>query len=423
MSTEEELKEFQDSLNEFCDSSKVIYNNVALFKKKNLNSVLVEGADAYLANERDRMKTIENSYELFLNQVEQAQNSFQSQVQKTHEADQKEFSGLADRYSELIDDIKKKKDLFEKKTVPNEYQTAFVYSDNSKSDNLNIELICQYPGSYFYKEYISMNRNKEGNIYIDHPGKNDELIAKYMKNDKSLNEDIERMNINEKKEFLNDLNWAELPIKMEFVKKMSCNEENEIMEAWRNRQVRIGGVSNHFISREMKENGIMEDTYNDTKVGEITYDKGKKEISIDSHLNLEYIDVIEDYIKNGKKQFNIDLIKQHEGDKKYVMLEEELSKIGLAIPEEERDRLLDEVDERYLVGSNIIMDTKYNDVLKEWIGDYKMKMIYRASENEFSAKSFHEKCDSISGPTLVLIRSTDGWLFGGFTTMSWGGSM
>ena len=103
MSTEEELKEFQDSLNEFCDSSKVIYNNVALFKKKNLNSVLVEGADAYLANERDRMKAIENSYELFLNQVEQAWNSFQSQVQKTHEADQKEFSGLADRYSELID--------------------------------------------------------------------------------------------------------------------------------------------------------------------------------------------------------------------------------------------------------------------------------------------------------------------------------
>ena len=45
-------------------------------------------------------------------------------------------------------------------------------------------------------------------------------------------------------------------------------------------------------------------------------------------------------------------------------------------------------------------------------------MIYRASEHGYTAKSFHNYCDD-KGPTLVIVKSSRGWIFGGYTTQSW----
>ncbi|KAF2068530.1 hypothetical protein CYY_010144 [Polysphondylium violaceum] len=44
--------------------------------------------------------------------------------------------------------------------------------------------------------------------------------------------------------------------------------------------------------------------------------------------------------------------------------------------------------------------------------------IYKASENEFSASSFHSACDG-KGATITLIETTDGCVFGGYNSQSW----
>ena len=68
-----------------------------------------------------------------------------------------------------------------------------------------------------------------------------------------------------------------------------------------------------------------------------------------------------------------------------------------------------------------IVNQQYDDKLREWVGnDYKWKLIYRASQNDYTVKSFHEYCDD-KGPTLVIIKSSGGWIFGGYTTQSWSG--
>ena len=67
-----------------------------------------------------------------------------------------------------------------------------------------------------------------------------------------------------------------------------------------------------------------------------------------------------------------------------------------------------------------IVDQQYDDELREWCGDYKWKLLYRASEHDYTAKSFHECCDD-KGPTLIIIKSTGNWIFGGYTTQSWSG--
>ena len=67
-----------------------------------------------------------------------------------------------------------------------------------------------------------------------------------------------------------------------------------------------------------------------------------------------------------------------------------------------------------------LVDEKYDGCLREWIGDYKLKLLYRSSEHGYTGKSFHEYCDD-NGPTLIVVKSSEGWLFGGYTTKSWNG--
>ena len=66
-----------------------------------------------------------------------------------------------------------------------------------------------------------------------------------------------------------------------------------------------------------------------------------------------------------------------------------------------------------------LVDKKYDAKLKEWAGDYKWRLIYRASEHEYTAKSFHKCCNNVKGPTLIVIKSSGRWIFGGYTTQSW----
>ena len=68
-----------------------------------------------------------------------------------------------------------------------------------------------------------------------------------------------------------------------------------------------------------------------------------------------------------------------------------------------------------------IVNQQYDSKLSEWLGnDYKWKLIYRASEHEYTAESFHKCCDD-KGPTLIVIKNSGGWIFGGYTTRSWSG--
>ncbi len=71
-----------------------------------------------------------------------------------------------------------------------------------------------------------------------------------------------------------------------------------------------------------------------------------------------------------------------------------------------------------LLPNTKIVSQQYDSYLKEWTGDYQWKLLYRASEHGYTAKSFHECCDN-KRPTLVVIKSSGGWIFGGFTTQSW----
>lgn len=48
-----------------------------------------------------------------------------------------------------------------------------------------------------------------------------------------------------------------------------------------------------------------------------------------------------------------------------------------------------------------------------------LKICKLASEDGFHAKAFHSKCDNLGHPSIVVVRSENGSIFGGFTTRNW----
>lgn len=48
----------------------------------------------------------------------------------------------------------------------------------------------------------------------------------------------------------------------------------------------------------------------------------------------------------------------------------------------------------------------------------RFELLYRGSEHNFSWTEFHRKCDNKS-PTLVIVKSVDGCIFGGYTKVNW----
>ena len=61
-----------------------------------------------------------------------------------------------------------------------------------------------------------------------------------------------------------------------------------------------------------------------------------------------------------------------------------------------------------------------NDLFKMFcVGDeYRCELIYRASRDGFEASSFHAKCDN-KPATYTIIRTTNGCIFGAFTSVAW----
>ena len=76
--------------------------------------------------------------------------------------------------------------------------------------------------------------------------------------------------------------------------------------------------------------------------------------------------------------------------------------------------------ECYQFGDSKILKTyQQRKLLGDWYGEReKWKCAFRASEHEYRAAAFHRVCDPL-GPTLSIIRCTNGYVFGGYTSLSW----
>ena len=93
-----------------------------------------------------------------------------------------------------------------------------------------------------------------------------------MNNYEGLVCDLKKMSNEKRSHLLNDLSFLKLPIKKDFVKELGHNEDNEIMEAWKNRRVLL--VNNEY-NKEfielLKKNQLLETVFKNQNLGHIQY--------------------------------------------------------------------------------------------------------------------------------------------------------
>lgn len=78
---------------------------------------------------------------------------------------------------------------------------------------------------------------------------------------------------------------------------------------------------------------------------------------------------------------------------------------------------------KFQLFESAIVNFEDQKMMKNWVfettkAEPKFKLLYRGSRDGFSGTSFHSKCDN-KGPTVVVIRSNFGKVFGGFTDVIW----
>ena len=134
--------------------------------------------------------------------------------------------------------------------------------------------------------------------------------------------------------------------------------------------------------------------------------------------NPQYFNYILDYLRNsGCDKFTLNLSKNSEIQKEIFKEADFYNLEGLKeiiSPSLEINILKSYLD------TNILTPSQIKDLIKlcSFKGSEKWKLIYRASVHGFLADDFHGKCDE-STKTLTLIRTTQSYVFGGYTEAAW----
>ena len=90
---------------------------------------------------------------------------------------------------------------------------------------------------------------------------------------------------------------------------------------------------------------------------------------------------------------------------------------------EKKNIYIDYIDSKILCN-----DFYYQQILKKWLKKPNclcneknldsIRLLYRGSRDGFKAEDFHRLCDK-KGETLVIIKSTNNYIFGGYTSINW----
>lgn len=68
-----------------------------------------------------------------------------------------------------------------------------------------------------------------------------------------------------------------------------------------------------------------------------------------------------------------------------------------------------------------LLSPSSQNIFCTWFPKCAFPLVYRASRDGFKARDFHDSCDKV-GPTITVIQSTEGYLFGGYSPVSWNSS-
>ena len=297
-----------------------------------------------------------------------------------------------------VKEIKEELELTYKKVIANESK-VYVLSNGQKRSISN-SLVMNHPESLLNVNLIDIDsRTSNHEIEIDFQLKFYDEILKYMNNDYNINE----LNGVEFDRFCHELMEMNIPFKMDIVNRL-ITDSNKYGVGWKNHYLIVNGNECNLALKHLK-----------MKLHNLKYNNSNE--CIECMIDNKYESILQAFSKFIENE-NI----------KYNKLVANLDRrtVNMFVNEYIIDTNNDIVKQFFnpiyapFLKNTILFGNEYDSKLREWAGDYKWKLLYRASEHDYTAKSFHEYCDD-KGPTLVIIKSSGGWIFGGYTTQSWSG--
>ena len=284
------------------------------------------------------------------------------------------------------------------------------------------------------KKYSIDIKDKIAKLILEFPMPGDKTIDTNfeLKEEKVKNEELMKILYG----MVNDLNEDNKKIKEEI--NNLKNENKNLNEELKNKNEELNGIKNvlNNINNEMKkvkeENNEIKNKLNSFEEF-IKNNNSKKfeEIPKEQYIMSEKKDRYQNdnEIYENKKENEIkeekclsEGIKKEKKEEKEEILSKKvnLENIGCSskINDEEKHINFEELFNE----SKLIKNEEDKKNLYNWIsskGNVKeIKLIYRASENGDDSESFFNKCGKI-GPTVSIIKTKKGKIFGGFTTAEW----
>ena len=299
-------------------------------------------------------------------------------------------------------DVNETKNELEKANEKVDMNDSKTYVIENKSEHkIPNEVVLKYIGSMIYENLIDLDSRDGDKVDTGYPLKYFAEIMKYMKNEY----DIKKLNGVEFDEFCRELISLNIPLRSDITKRF-FSQFSEYGDRWKNRCLMVNEYEYKLIMGCMK-----------LKLGDLQYNSEKDREEIIRNTTIpsanEILTDFENYLKAPSKY-----VKNEE--LKICNIMKLFSEIGIDTSNEIVKQYLLNYTSFYCFGSNILVNKEYDDKLREWNGDYNWKLIYRASEHGYTASSFHECCND-KEPTLIVIKSSGGWIFGGYTTKSWSG--
>ena len=256
---------------------------------------------------------------------------------------------------------------------------VYVFSDGKKKEIVN-DLVKKYPESLLHVNMIDIDsRNSRNEIEIDFKLKYMDNMVNYMNNDY----DIDELNGIEFDEFCGELMEMRIPFRMDIMNRL-CTGFNEYGNRWKNLCLMVNGNEYKTIVTYMKKVW---------KLSKLKYNE--KANRIECMIDDKYEPIIQ--------SFSNYLQDKSKGEELYSAIDrKQLNSFFDEYPLDMDNK--DVQDFFYPIYSpflkeSIINEGYYDEYIKKWVGNYKWKLLYRASEHEYIAVIILPLVDSILRPT------------------------
>ncbi|KAK8809679.1 hypothetical protein WA158_000622 [Blastocystis sp. Blastoise] len=245
----------------------------------------------------------------------------------------------------------------------------------------------------------------------------DQRDEEYYLNGKKV--DFNSFSYEEQLEILNLFEFCGLVIPLELIdcrerrdtKKKQYKNEDEV-------SLIINGNKNDIIKEYLVKNGLSNNYFKNYNNGYIDYDLNNSILYMNKKY--EYSTYINEYMKNG----TIDIEEDKINDINKELFEKEMIELfGDKGREAFKEAM---ISFKYFKGTKILINKVMKTPLMNWLGkEKKWKLLFRASEHNYSNDEFHKYCDN-KGETVTIIKhighNNHINIFGGYTDQSWDSS-